>query len=129
MHKIFSYIGLTIVFVWFMGGGITHFTNPNFFMAIMPPYIPMHLELVYLSGVLEIIFASMLLVPSMRQLAGYLLIALTLAVTPANIYMWQNPEAFPDIEPLFLSARLIIQVLLVVLIGWVTRNIRWAHPA
>ena len=80
MHKIFSYIGLTIVFVWFMGGGITHFTNPNFFMAIMPPYIPMHLELVYLSGVLEIIFASMLLVPSMRQLAGYLLIALTLAV-------------------------------------------------
>ena len=33
-------VGLLIVFVWFMGGGSTHFTNTPFFLHIMPPYVP-----------------------------------------------------------------------------------------
>ena len=90
MKKAASYLGLTIVFIWFMFGGITHFTNPDFFVAIMPPYLPWHLEIVYLSGALEILFAAMLIPPAKRQLAGNLLIALTLAVTPANIHMWRH---------------------------------------
>ena len=112
-----------------MGGGITHFTNPDFFVAIMPPYLPWHLELVYLSGVFEIVFAAGLLLPKFRQMAGNLLIALTLAVTPANLYMWQNPDAFPDVDPAFLSLRLIVQVILLAIIWWSTRDTRWARPA
>lgn len=125
MIKIASYIGLGIVFVWFMFGGITHFTNPDFFVAIMPPYLPWHLEIVYLSGALEILFAALLLFPSTRQVAGNLLIALTLAVTPANVHMWQNPHLFPDVEPLLLSLRLAVQVILLILIWWSTRDVRW----
>ena len=126
MGKVASYIGLAIVFVWFMLGGITHFTNPDFFVAIMPPYLPWHLEIVYLSGALEIVFAAMLLLPSMRQLAGNLLIALTIAVTPANIHMWMNPKLFPEVEPGLLTVRLVVQVLLLALIWWVTRDTRWS---
>lgn len=129
MKKIASYAGLTIVFVWFMFGGITHFTNPDFFVAIMPPYLPWHLEIVYFSGVLEIAFAAMLIPPKTRQLAGNLLIALTIAVTPANIHMWMNPELFPDVEPAFLTIRLIVQVILLAVIWWSTRDARWATPA
>ena len=107
-----------------MVGGITHFTDPSFYLAIMPPYLPLHLEIVYLSGILEMIFAGLLLVPSRRQLSGNLLIALTLAVTPANIYMWQNPEAFPDIEASLLSVRLVVQIFLILTIWISTRRER-----
>ncbi len=125
MLKVASYIGLAIVFVWFFVGGISHFTQPEFFLAIMPPYIPWHLPIVYVSGALEVVFALALLPPASRQMAGNLLIALTIAVTPANIYMWLNPERFPDVEPALLSVRLVIQVLLLALIWWCTRNARW----
>ena len=129
MKKAANYLGLTIVFIWFMFGGISHFTNPDFFVAIMPPYLPWHLEIVYLSGILEILFAAMLIPPSTRQLAGNLLIALTVAVTPANIHMWLNPELFPEVEPLFLSLRLMVQILLIGVIWWSTRNFRWGQSS
>ena len=125
LRWIAGYIGVAVVFAWFMLGGIAHFTNPDFFVAIMPPYIPWHLVIVYISGALEILFAAALLVPIWRQRAGNLLIALTIAVTPANIYMWLNPELFPDIEPRLLTLRLVVQVILLVLIYWSTRDRLW----
>lgn len=123
--KAASYLGITIVFLWFFVGGISHFTNPEFFLAIMPPYLPWHLPIVYVSGALEVLFALMLLLPARRQLAGNLLIALTIAVTPANIHMWLNPEQFPEVEPSLLTVRLVIQVVLLATIWWSTRNVRW----
>ncbi|MEE4282463.1 MAG: hypothetical protein V2I41_11005 [Pseudomonadales bacterium] len=129
MLKIASYLGLAVVFAWFLVGGITHFTNPDFFVAIMPPYLPWHLEIVYFSGALEIVFAIMLIPPATRELAGNLLIALTLAVTPANVHMWMNPQLYPDVEPFFLSLRLVIQVFLLFVIWWSTRNTRWVTQA
>jgi uncharacterized membrane protein len=129
MLKVASYLGITIVFAWFLVGGITHFTNPDFFVAIMPPYLPWHLEIVYFSGALEIVFAIMLIPRRTRELAGNLLIALTLAVTPANLHMWMNPQLYPDVEPFFLSLRLVIQVFLLFVIWWSTRNTRWPSQA
>ncbi len=124
MLKAACYIGLTIVFLWFFVGGISHFTSPEFFLAIMPPYLPWHLPIVYLSGALEVLFALMLVPTATRQLAGNLLIALTIAVTPANIHMWLNPDQFPDIEPALLTVRLVVQVLLLATIWWATRDAR-----
>lgn len=128
MKKVGGYLGLAVVFLWFMLGGIGHFTDPDFFVAIMPPYIPWHLPIVYVSGVFEILLAAGLLWPARRQLCGNLLIALTVAVTPANIHMWLNPHLFPDVEPLLLSVRLVIQVMLLVLIWWCTRDRLWRSP-
>ena len=74
--------------------GVSHFTNTEFFVAIMPPYLPAHLELVYLSGVFEVLGGLGILVPKTRRLAGFGLIALLVAVYPANIHMALNPEQF-----------------------------------
>ncbi|MEM7078708.1 MAG: hypothetical protein AAF513_08780 [Pseudomonadota bacterium] len=125
MKRVAAYAGLSLVFVWFMFGGITHFTNPDFFVAIMPPYIPWHLAMVYISGVFEVLFAAMLLPPKTRQLAGNLLIALTLAVTPANIHMYLHPELFSDVPAAFLSIRLVVQVILLLIVWWSTRERTW----
>jgi len=122
MKKSFRIIGLGIVFLWFMGGGISHFTHVEFFLHIMPPYIPFHLAAVYLSGALEILLAFGILHPKTRPWAGNLLILLVIAVTPANIYMWMNPHLFPEVSPAMLSLRLVVQVLLLALIWWSTRR-------
>jgi uncharacterized membrane protein len=115
-------LGLAVVFLFFMFGGVSHFTNAEFFVAIMPPYLGWHLEIVYISGVFEILGAIGILIPRLRQLAGTGLFVLVIAVTPANIHMWMNPELFPDVPKAFLSIRLVLQVLLLWLIWWSTRS-------
>lgn len=114
-------LGLGFVFLWFMLGGIAHFTSPDFFVAIMPPYIGFHREIVYISGVFEILGAIGILIPATRRWAGIGLLLLVVCVSPANIHMWLHPELFPDVPPAFLSARLVIQVALLWLIWWCTR--------
>ena len=104
--------GRGFVFLWFFVGGIGHFTATGFFTSIVPPWVPWPLAAVYVSGVFEILLALALLTRPLRRLAGWGLIALTLAVTPANVHMWQHPEQFPDFPPDLLGFRLVIQVLL-----------------
>ena len=124
------YAGLAIVFLWFFAGGIAHFTMTDFFVAIVPPWVPWPLAAVYVSGVFEVILALLILWPVSRPMAGWGLILLTLAVTPANVHMWLNPDQFPDASETMLTARLFIQVLLLLLIWWSTRlPVSGAKPA
>jgi uncharacterized membrane protein len=115
-------MGLAWVFLWFMIGGIAHFTSTDFFVAIMPPYIGFHREIVYISGVFEILGAIGILIPALRQWAGNGLLLLVVCVSPANIHMWLHPELFPDVPPALLSIRLVVQVALLALIWWCTRK-------
>lgn len=121
MIRYFRWAGLAVVFCWFFFGGVTHFTNTPFFVAIVPPWWPWPLFAVYASGVFEILLALLILWPAARPLAGWGLIALTLAVTPANVHMWLNPELFPDVSETALTIRLVVQVFLLLLIWWSTR--------
>ncbi len=114
-------LGLGFVFLWFMLGGIAHFFVTDFFVAIMPPYIGFHREIVYLSGVFEILGAIGILIPATRRWAGIGLFLLVVCVSPANIHMWLHPDLFPDVPKAFLSARLVVQVALLWLIWWCTR--------
>ena len=111
-------LGVAFVFLWFMLGGIAHFTSTGFFTAIVPPYIPFPVATVYISGVIEVLAAAALLVSSSRRIAGAVLFLLTIAVSPANIHMWLNPELFPTVDELFLSLRLVVQVALLACIWW-----------
>ena len=111
---------MAFVFLWFMGGGVMHFISPEFFLAIMPPSLPSHEAAVAISGVFEIIGAVGLLFQRTRRMAGIGLFVLTLAVSPANIYMSLNPELFPDVSDLALTLRLVVQVLLLACIWWST---------
>jgi uncharacterized membrane protein len=79
--------------------GLAHFARPRLFMRIMPPYLPAHRELVLISGLFEIIGGLGVLFPQTRRAARYGLLALTLAVYPANIHMARNPEQFAELAP------------------------------
>src|SRR5262245_38707704 len=78
-----------------VGAGAMHFIKPDFYVKIMPPYLPLHRERVYLSGVFEIALGICLLVPRLSRLAAWGIIALLIAVFPANIYLYQHQEIMP----------------------------------
>lgn len=106
---------LYIMALLYAAAGTFHFITPKMYLRIMPPYLPYHLALVYISGVCEIAFALLLLPGSTRPVAAWLIIALLIAVFPANIqmainfYQKQNPNLWIAI------ARLPLQF---VLIAW-----------
>jgi uncharacterized membrane protein len=87
MKRILKYAGLALVSLFFLVGGRAHFTATAFFVSIVPPYVPWPVAAVYVSGVLELIGAVAIWVPAWRAWAGIGLLALTICVTPANIYM------------------------------------------
>lgn len=103
-----------------IGAGITHFVNPGFFLKIMPPYWPLHLELVYLSGCFEIALGALLLVPRFSRFAAWGIVALLIAVFPANIYLFQNQELVPA-PPMVHLLRLLLQIVLILWAYWFTR--------
>lgn len=112
-------IGLSIVFVWFFVGGIMHFVATDIEARIVPPYISWPVTAVLVSGVFELLGAVGILIPPLRRAAGIGLFLLTLAVTPAHIYMLQHPDLF-NIPMWALWLRLPIQVALLALILWST---------
>ncbi|ARD45507.1 DoxX family protein [Colwellia sp. PAMC 21821] len=111
-------IPLLVIALFFITGGIAHFVVADFFMKAMPDYLGYHKEIVHISGVLEILGAIGILVPQTRLLAGYGLIALIIAVYPANINMALHPEKFQNISELFLYIRLPFQFIFVWFVWW-----------
>lgn len=109
----------------FAFAGTMHFIVPGQYAAIMPPWLPLHRELVYLSGVLEIAGGVGLLVARTRRAAGIGLILLLMAVWPANLQMLLNARASgaPALAQTLLLLRLPLQL---VLIAWVWRASRRA---
>ncbi len=116
--KRFALLGLG---VFFMVAGVNHFLNPDFYVPMMPPYLPAHLALVYLSGVFEILGGVLVLVPRVRALAGWGLVALLLAIFPANIHMALSPGLFPEMTAAALYGRLPFQVVFLAWAYWATR--------
>jgi uncharacterized membrane protein len=100
----------------FVAAGIAHWVRPGVYLKIMPPYLPWPRALVYVSGVAEIALGALLLVPRTTHLAAWGLIALLIAVFPANVHMALHPELYPRISPVLLWLRLPLQG---VLIAWV----------
>jgi uncharacterized membrane protein len=77
--------GLTFILT-----GATHFLIPDKYLEMMPPFIPAPLLMVYLSGFFEILGGAGLILPGTKRIAAYGLIALLLAVFPANVYVALN---------------------------------------
>lgn len=94
---------------FFINVGVDHFVNPDFYLNIMPSSFPLHAEAVYISGFFEVVGGISLLIPRLRKIAGWGLVALLIAVYPANIYMAITPQAFPDIPVTLLYVRLAFQ--------------------
>ena len=112
---------MRIVSIYLLAGlfavaGVAHFVRPQLFVRLVPPYLPAPLLLVYVSGALEVLGGLGLLLPATRVVAGWSLIALLIAVFPANVHMALHPEAFPQVPAWSLYVRLPLQF---VLMGWV----------
>ncbi len=113
----------TLLGLVFVGAGVLHFLSPGAYERIMPPYLPLQRELVYLSGAVEILGGLGMLSERTRPAAGIVLILLLLAVWPANLQMLLDARA--DGKPSWwitlLWARMPLQL---VLIWWAWRASR-----
>lgn len=107
--KTLSKLPITVLLIV---AGTLHFAKTDFFLKIMPPYLPWHRELVYLSGVCEIVLGVLLLIPRYCQFAAWGIIALLIAVFPANIYLYRHQEILPA-SPTIHFLRLPLQGLLI----------------
>ena len=110
--------------LFFINVGVDHFINPDFYLNIMPDYLPFHAEAVYLSGFFEILGGIVVLVPKLRALARWGLISLLIAVFPANIYMAMNPNLFPEFSLALLYFRLPLQFLFIFWVLKATEMVR-----
>ena len=104
--------GKVVFAALFVMAGIGHFVRSDFFVRIMPPYLPWHRTLVFVSGVIEILLGILLLVPRFSRMAAWGLIALLLAVFPANIHVYLHQRVFP-LHPALHLARLPLQGVLI----------------
>ena len=107
--------------VFFVVAGLNHFINPAFYLKIMPPFLPSHLLLVYLSGFFEVALGGMILISALRHIAAWGLIVLLIAIFPANIHMAINPQLYPDISPVVLWLRLPLQAVFIAWAYWFAR--------
>lgn len=113
-------IARLILSVLFIGAGISHFQHPHQFEKIVPPMLPKALVLVYLSGIFEVLGGLGILLESTRFVAAWGLVALLLAVFPANIYMAVSGVkvfGFPS-QPWMAWARLPLQFIFIAAIIW-----------
>ena len=79
---------------FYINVGVKHFIETEYFLHIIPPYLSLvGLELVYISGIFEILFGLLLLFPKYRKISAYGIVLLLIAVYPANIYLALNKEA------------------------------------
>ena len=103
--------------------GVKHFIEPDYFLSIIPPYLPFHIELVYISGFFEILFGLMILFPKYRYYGSIGLILLLIAVFPANIYLAQSKEAQEAIgaSQQIVIWRLPIQGILIWIAYWIRK--------
>lgn len=95
--------------------GVNHIVNPEFYLPIMPSYVPWHAELVLISGIIEIILGLLLLYPATRTTAAWLIILLLIAVFPAN---WQMAHDFYLQDHPYLWLAIVRLPLQIVLIWW-----------
>jgi uncharacterized membrane protein len=117
--------------VLFIGAGLNHFRIPRLYERIIPPGFPSPHGLVVISGLAEIAGGVGLLIPRLRRAAGWGLIALLIAVFPANIYMAIRSDKFADMHlPTWtLWARLPLQVVLMAWVWFVGCENRKGRPA
>ncbi len=116
---------LYVLVIFYLLAGTNHFIQPDVYMPMMPPYLPWHRMLIYVSGMAEIGLGLAMLVPSLRPIAAWGLILMLIAIFPANLHI-----ALHDV-PLFGNTqgfgvwnwvRLPFQVVLIAWAWWYTRD-------
>ena len=119
---------MTVQVRWVMSGilagaGVVHLVAPEVFLPAMPPYLPGHLAIIYVTGGLELAAAVGLWVHRLRRLTAWCLVVYFIAILPAHVHVaWNGIEMFGIREPLLLWGRLVFQVVFVAAAYRLTRE-------
>ena len=115
-------MGIMYVFI-----GIKHFTDPQYFLEIVPPQLPFKLFLVYITGLMEIIGGAAILSLKTRKTGAFLLIVLLVSVFPANIYLYASefPQNALGVSKMDALIRMPFQIPLILLAYWHSKK---NHP-
>lgn len=113
-------ISRILLAVFFIAAGVNHFISPGLYLPMMPDYLPWHLGLIYASGLAEIAGGIGICVPQWRRASGWGLIALLIAIFPANLHMALNdiPLNGKHLPPWALWSRLPVQLLMIAWVHW-----------
>jgi uncharacterized membrane protein len=103
----------------FIAAGLNHFWHASFYVAMIPAYLPLPEWLVAVSGVAEAGAGALLLFERTRRLGGWAVIAVCVAVFPANVQMALHPQLYPQFSPAALWLRLPLQLLPIAWAWWV----------
>ena len=122
LRLVFKYI----LVAFMVGSGIYHFFNPDFYVNIMPEFLPFHSELVFLSGVTEIVAGVMLGTPRVSKWGAWFIIAHLVIFFTVHIDMIVHADRFPEVPLAGLYLRIPIQFVLIAWAYWFTRG---AAPA
>jgi uncharacterized membrane protein len=112
---------LWLMAAFYVAAGVNHFVSPEFYLPMMPDYLPWHLALIYVSGVAEVALGVAVLIPRLRVLAAWGIIALLVAVFPANLYAAVHQIPLLGGDPVWNWARLPFQALFIAWAWWYTR--------
>ncbi|MGJ8643504.1 MAG: DoxX family protein [Luteolibacter sp.] len=122
-----------VLAVFFILAGANHFRIPEFYLTMMPPWLPAHELLNTISGIAEIAGGIGVFFTKTRKMAAIGLILLLIAIFPANVHLAINGWAEADIPKWILIARLPFQLLF---IAWVFfscpgifQKTRESHPS
>ena len=123
-YKILTIFVMGVMYVFI---GIKHFTDPQYFLDIVPPQLPSKLFLVYLTGLIEVVGGVAILAPKTRKVGAYLLIFLLVSVFPANIYLYvsETPQSLLGISETDALIRMPFQIPLILLAFWHSKK---NHP-
>jgi uncharacterized membrane protein len=104
---------LYVMALLYILAGINHFRKPRLYLKIIPPYFSNPKMLNSLSGSAEIILGACLCIPSLSPYAAWGIIALLIAIFPANVYMYQSENASLGVSKGLRLARLPLQIALI----------------
>ena len=119
--RIVKTVSLAVMALFYFAAGVNHFVNPEFYLGLIPPYLPWHGGLVALSGVAEVVLALGVLVPATRKLACWAIIAMLVSFLPVHVHMLVNSELYPEAPLIALWLRFPIQILFGLWAWWHSR--------
>ena len=119
IHK-FKIFSIYTIALFYISAGLTHFTNYDFFEALVPPVLIFKAEIVYISGIIEIVLGLLLFIKKTRHKAALGIILLLISIFPANLYLCYSeiPREILGISRNQAFVRLPFQIPLLIIAYW-----------
>jgi len=118
--KVVKIVTKYLLVAFFIFAGVRHFLDPDFYLNLMPDYLPAHAFLVYFTGVTEVMAGIMLAIPKLSRWGAWFIIAHLVAFFSVHFWMIQESERYvgDGITIELLWVRIVMQVVFIVWAYW-----------